>query len=172
MVNYYIQDEQDNIVLFDSDENKLCTTLNFMPQYKGFEIKDTDKKIVEYNNKFVFAEDISDELLANIKNEKLTEANAKAYDYENNGSIFYTGINTDGNSIMVQIETSDKNIGKINGLINMFNAEKITQYIWSAKDDTQFIIKKDDAYNLSGLFAEFSSKIWLEKQPYFKNLVE
>jgi hypothetical protein len=37
---YYIQDENENILLFDpSDKNKLQNTItNFMPQYKGYEI--------------------------------------------------------------------------------------------------------------------------------------
>jgi len=149
---------------------------------KKLPLVDVPKDYKDNENKYIFDglkfNDISQtpdyitDQLTSAKTVKLTEVNTKAYDYEDNGSISYTGINADGNSVTVQIETSDKNIGKINGLINMFNAEKITQYIWSAKDDTQFIIKKDDAYNLSGLFAEFSSKIWIEKQPYFKNLVE
>lgn len=44
---FYI--EQDNkIVLFDEDRNKLEKTISFMPQYKDFEIKETDRPIENF----------------------------------------------------------------------------------------------------------------------------
>lgn len=44
---YYI--EQDNkIVLFDEDKQKLQNTLHFMPQYAGLEIKETTRPIVDF----------------------------------------------------------------------------------------------------------------------------
>lgn len=44
---FYI--EQDNkIVLFDEDRNKLEKTLSFMPQYKDLEIKETDRPIENF----------------------------------------------------------------------------------------------------------------------------
>ena len=47
MTNYYI--EQDNqIVLFDEDKQKLQNTIAFMPQYKGLEIKETERPIVDF----------------------------------------------------------------------------------------------------------------------------
>lgn len=46
-IMYYI--EQDNkIVLFDEDRNKLEKTLSFMPQYSGLEIKETDRPIENF----------------------------------------------------------------------------------------------------------------------------
>lgn len=43
-MTYYI--EQDNkIKLHDTDRNRLVTTLKFTPQYKGLEIKETDRPI-------------------------------------------------------------------------------------------------------------------------------
>lgn len=44
---FYI--EQDNkIVLFDEDRQKLETTISFMPQYQGLEIKETDRPIENF----------------------------------------------------------------------------------------------------------------------------
>lgn len=44
---FYI--EQDNqIVLFDKDKQKLIDTLLFMPQYNGLEIKETQRPIVDF----------------------------------------------------------------------------------------------------------------------------
>lgn len=44
---YYI--EQDNqIVLFDEDKQKLQNTIAFMPQYKGLEIKETGRPIIDF----------------------------------------------------------------------------------------------------------------------------
>lgn len=44
MTTYYI--EQDGqIKLHDTDRNRLVTTLKFTPQYKGLEIKETDRPI-------------------------------------------------------------------------------------------------------------------------------
>ena len=43
-MTYYI--EQDGqIKLHDTDKNRLVTTLKFTPQYKGLEIKETDRPI-------------------------------------------------------------------------------------------------------------------------------
>ena len=36
------------IVLFDEDKQRLETTLSFMPQYKGLEIKETDRPIENF----------------------------------------------------------------------------------------------------------------------------
>jgi hypothetical protein len=45
MTNYYIQ-QDDTIVIFDTDKAKLQTTLDFMPQYQGLEIQETERPIV------------------------------------------------------------------------------------------------------------------------------
>jgi hypothetical protein len=45
MTNYYIQ-QDDKIVIFDTDKEKLQTTLVFMPQYQGLEIQETERPIV------------------------------------------------------------------------------------------------------------------------------
>lgn len=113
----------------------------------------------------------AEEQLAKAKASKLAEIDAKAYEYENKGLIEYTGKTAEGEIKTVEIETTVVNIGKINGLINMFNAKLITEYPWSSKDDTPIILTVEDAYNLTALFAQFSADIWMVKQPYYKGVV-
>ena len=38
MINYYIENEN-KIIVFDTNKTKLQNTLNFMPQYQGLEIE-------------------------------------------------------------------------------------------------------------------------------------
>lgn len=56
---YYIQDNEENILLFDpSNKERLHNTIvNFMPQYKEYEIKETETKIVSFDNKNYFVND-------------------------------------------------------------------------------------------------------------------
>lgn len=44
---YYVETENE-IVLYDTDKTRLEQTINFMPQYAGLEIKETDRPIVEF----------------------------------------------------------------------------------------------------------------------------
>ena len=65
---FYIQ--QDNkIVLFDGDKQKLQNTIAFMPQYEGLEIQETNREIIELDNKFVFADEVQQELVKQRKQE-------------------------------------------------------------------------------------------------------
>ena len=44
---YYVE-ENNKIVLFDEDKEKLQNTLSFMPQYRGLEILETDRPIINF----------------------------------------------------------------------------------------------------------------------------
>lgn len=46
-MTYYIE-QNEKIVLFDTDRSKLEKTLSFMPQYSGLEIKETDRPIENF----------------------------------------------------------------------------------------------------------------------------
>lgn len=54
--------ENENIVLFDSDKEKLENTIAFMPQYEGLEVLETQDEIVELEGKFYFKKDVEAEL--------------------------------------------------------------------------------------------------------------
>ena len=53
---FYVENKN-TIVLADVDLNRITSTLNFMPQYAGLEVKETDKEIVDYKGKFYFTDD-------------------------------------------------------------------------------------------------------------------
>ena len=58
---FYIQ--QDNkIIIFNEDKQIIQNTLEFMPQYKNLNIRETDKNIILFNGEFVFEEDVQNEL--------------------------------------------------------------------------------------------------------------
>ena len=44
---YYVE-ENNKIVLFDEDKEKLQNTLSFMPQYRGLEILETNRPIINF----------------------------------------------------------------------------------------------------------------------------
>lgn len=56
-MNYYIQQDE-KIVLFDEDLERLQNTLAFMPQYEGLEILETERPLVlsEDSTYYVFAD--------------------------------------------------------------------------------------------------------------------
>lgn len=56
---FYIQ--QDNkIVLFDEDKQKLQNTILFMPQYQGLEIKEVQEGYVIYNSELMTVEEMEE----------------------------------------------------------------------------------------------------------------
>lgn len=165
MINYYVE-KRGIIEAFDTDLNKLKNS------YFGQEVEilETERAIVDFE--FADTEEYFAAELEKAKAAKLAEIDAKAYEYEDKGLIAYEGLTPEGETKVVQIETTDKNIGKINGLINMFNANLITEYAWSTKDDTAIVLHSADCYALTGLFAEFSADIWMVKQPRYKAAVD
>ncbi len=60
---YYILNDE-KIVLFDTDKQRLKNTLEFMPEYQEKEILETEKNIVELDEKFYFEDD---EVYLNLK---------------------------------------------------------------------------------------------------------
>ena len=58
MTNYYIQDENEKIVLFDKDKQKLQNTITFMPQYEGWEIKEVEEGFVIYDFELMTVEEM------------------------------------------------------------------------------------------------------------------
>lgn len=56
-MNYYIKDENDKIILFDTNKEKLVNTLAFIPEYSEDDILETSKKIIEKGGSFYFKDD-------------------------------------------------------------------------------------------------------------------
>lgn len=61
MTNYYVK-QNNQIILFDTDKQKLQGTLDFIPQLKNVSIEQTDKEIIFLNNAFVFKDEVTSEL--------------------------------------------------------------------------------------------------------------
>lgn len=60
-MNYYVL-QNNEIVLFDTDKNRLQTTLKFKPELADAKIHQTTKEIVELDGKFVFADEHQEEI--------------------------------------------------------------------------------------------------------------
>ena len=58
---FYIEDNN-KIVLFDDDKQRLQNTIACMPQYKNLDIQETDKNIIRFNGELVFEEDVQNKL--------------------------------------------------------------------------------------------------------------
>ena len=54
---FYIEDNN-KIVLFDEDKQKLQDTITFMPQYKGLEIKEAEEGYIIYNYELMTVEEM------------------------------------------------------------------------------------------------------------------
>lgn len=61
-MNYYIQDENEKIVLYDTNLEVVKNTLLVRPQYADLEIQETEREIIELNNEFIFADEVQQEL--------------------------------------------------------------------------------------------------------------
>lgn len=59
MITYYIKNE-DEIITFDTDKNKIEETLKFLPQYADCEILETEEEIIVLDEKFFFKKDVQD----------------------------------------------------------------------------------------------------------------
>lgn len=67
-MNYYIQDENGKIVLYDTNLEVVKNTLLVRPQYADLEIQETNREIIELNNEFVFEDEVKGELVQEREN--------------------------------------------------------------------------------------------------------
>lgn len=147
-MNYYIK-ENNKIVLFDENKNKLENTLNFMPQFKNSEILETDKEIIEFQGEFVFREDIEAQLLEAQKEEKLKE-NEIIRDNALNYGVEYKGILFDSDT--------DQKVNLSDTYSRLKDGETIT---WLGKNNEKLECKKEDLWNIGELIRYKTSTIWM-----------
>lgn len=69
---FYIQQDE-KIVLFDENLERLQNTIAIMPQYADLPILETEREIIELNNEFVFADEVELELAEARKEEFLKQ---------------------------------------------------------------------------------------------------
>ena len=105
---FYIQ--QDNkIVLFDEDKQRLQNTIAFMPQYEGLEIKEVQKGYVVYDFKLMTVEEMNEQLLLEEKNKKYEE-NQKALDKARTSHVFTVTLQNHE----CELDTTDKTQADLN----------------------------------------------------------
>ena len=76
MTNYYIQ--QDNkIVLFDEDKQKLQDTIALIPQYEGLEIKETEEGYIVYDFELMTIEEMEEKQAQKQKESRNEEIDNK-----------------------------------------------------------------------------------------------
>ena len=73
---FYIQQDE-KIILFDEDLQKLQNTLLFMPEYSNVEILETDRNIIMLNEEFVFEDEHLQELQDRANQERNAEIDSK-----------------------------------------------------------------------------------------------
>ena len=78
---FYIQ-QDDKIVLFDEDKQKLQDTISFMPQYQGLEIKEVPEGYVVYDFKLMTVEEM-EEKQAQEEQDKINMLTMTALDFIN-----------------------------------------------------------------------------------------
>ena len=66
---FYIQ-QNEKIVLFDEDKQKLQDTIAFMPQYEGLEIKEVEEGYVIYDFKLMTIEEMKTKIAQEERNRK------------------------------------------------------------------------------------------------------
>ena len=86
-MNYYVKSGE-NIVLFDTDRTKLENTLAFIPNLTSDVILETEREIIYLNDGFVFADEVTEELLDDAKRQKIEE-NKTAYDAALKSGVTY-----------------------------------------------------------------------------------
>lgn len=162
-MNYYIQNSDDKIVLFDTDRTKLQTTITFMPQYQGLEILETEKEIVSYNNEFVFKEDVIEELLQEAKDKKNQENTEKAKEAVENGYVLFKD---------AQFETNAQTVGDLTATMLLMQASGLETYSWLSKDDKVVELTLEDFGTLGGIIAGYKNSIWNTKYVEYKTQIE
>lgn len=171
MTNYYIEKEN-KIVLFDTNKQKLISTLGFMPQYKGFEIQQTDKEIIERDGGFVFYEDVEVELLQNAKEAKLKEASDKAYAYEQTDALITVKATNAMTKVsgLYHIEGHFTNMIKISAYAQSMGNEDIL--LWNTKENVNVFLNKTGCLQLSALMQQMNVNLWTVAFPTYLAQIE
>ena len=169
-MNYYIQ-KDNNIVLFDTDKEKIQNTLAFMPELEGLEISETERPIVLKDDcsGFVFAdtEEYLSESLAKAKEAKTKEATDKAYSFEEKDALITVNA--------TNLKSRASGIYHIEG--NLTNNIKMTAYAsalgdtdvvaWNTKENVNIFLNKTACETLTGIMSQLNAKLWTVDFPTY-----
>ena len=133
---FYIQ--QDNkIVLFDEDKQKLQNTIAFMPQYEGLEIKEVQKGYVVYDFKLMTVEEMNEQLLLEEKNKK-HEENQKALDKARTSHVFTVTLQNQE----CEFDTTDKTQADLNSAA--ISASMGQPWLWTTNNRITLSLTTED----------------------------
>ena len=162
-MNYYIE-ENNKIILFDFDKDKLKNTLKkYIPKYSDFEIKETKKEIVEFEGEFAFKEEVEHKLLLEKKEEKQKENIQKAKMAIENGYVSFKN---------AEFETNAQTVGDLLASMLLTKEANLESYPWLSKDDKIVELEAEDFGILGNLIAEFKNKIWNEIYLSYKEKIQ
>lgn len=164
MTNYYIE-KNNQILLFDTDKQKLQATLKFTPQYKGLEIQETQRPIVDFE--FADTEEYISEQLAKAKESKTQEATDKAYSFEEKDALVTVNA--------TNLKTRASGIYHIEG--NLTNNIKMSAYAstlddttvvpWNTKENVNILLNKTACQTLTSLMSQLNAKLWTVDFPTY-----
>ena len=174
-MNYYIQ-KDNNIVLFDTDKEKIQNTLAFMPELEGLEISETERPIVLKDDcsGFVFADtdEYLSESLAKAKEAKTKEATDKAYSFEEKDALITVNA--------TNLKSRASGIYHIEG--NLTNNIKMTAYAsalgdtdvvaWNTKENVNIFLNKTACETLTGIMSQLNAKLWTVDFPTYLAQIE
>ena len=133
---FYIQ--QDNkIVLFDEDKQRLQNTIAFMPQYEGLEIKEVQKGYVVYDFKLMTVEEMNEQLLLEEKNKKYEE-NQKALDKARTSHVFTVTLQNHE----CEFDTTDKTQADLNSAA--ISASMGQPWLWTTNNRITLSLTAED----------------------------
>ena len=170
MTNYYIE-KNNQILLFDTDKQKLQATLKFMPQFKDLQIKETQRPIVQTDtcSSFVFSDTESylSEQLAKAKESKIQEATDKAYSFEEKDALVTvnaTNLKTRASGIY-HIEGNLTNNIKMSAYASTL--DDITVVPWNTKENVNILLNKTACQTLTSLMSRMNAKLWTVDFPTY-----
>lgn len=182
MTNYYIE-KDNNIVLFDTDKQKLKNTLDFMPQYKGLEIKETDADIINRDGGFVFKDSVTEELLAEAQAAKLKEATDKAFEYRDKTGV----ISFDGRPVVPIMPLGEEELAPdtITVHTELLNQDDMFQrvigfqqgiftedQVYNTKEDIPVHLNAQEAQAIYFAIVARAQKLWVEDYMTYKYMIE
>lgn len=144
---------------------------DFVCEHQGLNYYEDDNCIIMYTDDFniigdeaVLDPNYKTEQLAKAKADKLSEIDLKAKDYEQNRTVEYKNC---------LFEMSDSNRKNLSDTQEALTLQGLTSTQWNSKDDTLVELTIEDIQNIRlNLILGEIQKLWLVKQPYYKNLVE
>lgn len=160
---FYIQ--QDNkIVLFDEDKQKLQNTIAFMPQYKGLKILETERPIVNFE--FADTPEYIEEQLNIAKTNKYNEINNGARIYLESGEALFEI--EEGK----HIEATDGNIAKLSAYALSFMTGVQSEVYWNTKEDETIALNQEQLTQALIGLGEVHATVWNVKFPYYLKQLE